>query len=260
MQKYQDLIAVYRPKFLTDARLPDSEKSVHAVAADFNAYIREYVALASCTDPSDFGDLVTAASAAIAAYTSLNQGLITQARGTPLVALKYIYSRPANQPDTHDLKLIVSTSWKNNQVTINGAGSMYGVGRPANANYGRWHDAQFSGELDHPFGPKASPTTVLSFAGYGQYQPDASVLNITASNLLPGTNITLPSSGSQVLVGTPGWLGVVQGKVVINLHGAISIPIAVKWSNKTDLLQANDVRGQIGLSYDFSSLTSALTK
>jgi hypothetical protein len=95
-------------------------------------------------------------------------------------------------------------------------------------------------------------------AGYGQYQYDPTFLNITAGNLAPGTNITLPSN-AQVLLGTAGWLGVVQGKLAINLNKGLSIPIALKWSNRTELLDANDVRGQIGISYDLSALSSLIS-
>jgi hypothetical protein len=84
------------------------------------------------------------------------------------------------------------------------------------------------------------------------------VLNISQGNLVPGTNITLPSN-AQVLLGTSGWLGVVQGKIVFNLSKGLNIPVAIKWSNKTDLLTGNDIRGQIGLSYDLSALSKVLS-
>jgi hypothetical protein len=57
---------------------------------------------------------------------------------------------------------------------------------------------------------------------------------------------------------TAGWLGVVQGKLVINLTKGLNVPLAIKWSNKTDLLQATDVRGQIGVSYDLSALSKLI--
>jgi len=51
-----------------------------------------------------------------------------------------------------------------------------------------------------------------------------------------------------------GWIGVAQGKIVFNLSKGLSLPVALKWWNKTDLIKGNDVRGQLGLSYDLSAL------
>ena len=67
---------------------------------------------------------------------------------------------------------------------------------------------------------------------------------------MPGTNITL-AEDSKVLLGSKGFLGILQAKVTINGKSGINIPIAVSWANKTDLLSANDVRGQVGISDDF---------
>src|SRR5207302_7765954 len=118
---------------------------------------------------------------------------------------------------------------------------------------------QISGEFDKPFGGTvADPRGTWSIAGYGQYQYDPTVLKITAGNLVPGTNIALPGD-AEVLLGTAGWLGVVQGKVVINLKKGLTLPVALKWSNKTDLLKGNDVRGQFGLSYDLSALSKLIS-
>jgi hypothetical protein len=52
---------------------------------------------------------------------------------------------------------------------------------------------------------------------------------------------------------------VAQGKLTINLKKGLSIPVAVKWSNKTDLLKGDDVRGQVGLSYDLSALSKLIS-
>jgi hypothetical protein len=39
----------------------------------------------------------------------------------------------------------------------------------------------------------------------------------------------------------------------------LSIPVALKWSNKTDLLKGSDVRAQLGLSYDLSALSKLVS-
>jgi hypothetical protein len=37
----------------------------------------------------------------------------------------------------------------------------------------------------------------------------------------------------------------------------MTIPIGVKWSNKTDLLSGNKIGAQVGISYDLSNLFSS---
>lgn len=141
------------------------------------------------------------------------------------------------------------------ELTGNFTGEIYSS-VPAGAKYTRLKDLQVSAEFDKPFGGTvASPRATWSLAGYGQYQYDPSVLNITAGDLAPGTNISLPSN-AQELLGTAGWLGIAQAKLVINLKNGLNVPVAVKWSNKTNLLQGSDTRGQIGISYDLSALKS----
>jgi hypothetical protein len=63
---------------------------------------------------------------------------------------------------------------------------------------------------------------------------------------------------AQVLPGTKGWIGVSR-KLVFNLGKGLSLPVALKWSNKTDLIKGNDVRGQLGLSYDLSALSKLIS-
>jgi hypothetical protein len=195
--------------------------------------------------------------------------VLDDARGTPLATLSYLYSAPQGMPATHNFTAVLAYLFKGDdpqkrtpltgaQLTANFTTSIY-ASVPSGATYGRLRDFQFSGEFDKPFGGTvAEPRATWSLAAYAQYQYDPTVLNITAGNLVPGTNIALPDN-AQVLLGTAGWLGVAQGKIVFNLKQGLNIPVAVKWSNKTDLLKGNDVRGQIGLSYDLSALSKLIS-
>lgn len=181
---------------------------------------------------------------------------LDQAVGT-LFTFEYTYNRPRNQPETHDLKLIYAYNFGvGGMLTFNGAASIYGGAIPAGAKYGRLHDGQISGQYDRTLSGRYSPLqTQLSLAGYWQYQPNPSVLNIPAGTVVPGTTIPLPN-GTQEFVGTAGSLWVTQAKITIKSAGGINIPIAVSWSNKTDLLQGSRVGAQVGISYSFSSLGS----
>jgi hypothetical protein len=221
-------------------------------------------------------------SQALDAFNAAAYTVLDQARGTPLATVSYTYSTPASKPATHDFTLVLSelfrggkdikdasgnktgqkdetrTFWSGAQLTGNFTASIY-ANLPPGATYGRFRDVQLSAEFDKPFGGTiAEPRGVLSVAGYGQFQYDPTVLNITQGNIVPGTDITLPEN-AQVLLGTSGWLGVVQGKIVFNLAKGLSIPVALKWSNKTDLLKGSDVRGQLGLTYDLSALSKLIS-
>jgi hypothetical protein len=248
----------------------DAEK-----ANDFNKFVLAYskyedafynaVLLSSPDAPKE----VLQAQQAIDAFTQVVYTVLDQARGKPLATLSYLYSAPPDKPATHNVTAVISYLFKGNdpqkrtpltgaQLTSNFTTSIY-ASVPTGAAYGRLRDFQLSGEFDKPFGgTPAEPRGTWSLAGYGQYQYDPTVLNITAGNLVPGTNIALPGN-AQVLLGTAGWLGVAQGKLVINLKQGLNIPIALKWSNKTDLLKGSDVRGQIGLSYDLSALSKLIS-
>ncbi len=242
---------------------------------DFNKFVLAYskyedafcsaVLLSSPDAPKE----VLQAQQAVDAFTQVVYTVLSQARGKPLATLSYLYSAPPDKPATHNVTAVISYLFKGDdpqkrtpltgaQLTANFTTSIY-ASVPTGAAYGWLRDFQLSGEFDKPFGgTPAEPRGTWSIAAYGQYQYDPTVLNITAGNLVPGTNIALPSN-AQVLLGTAGWLGVAQGKLVINLKQGLNIPIAVKWSNKTDLLKGSDVRGQIGLSYDLSALSKLIS-
>jgi hypothetical protein len=207
---------------------------------------------------------------AVEAYNQATYVVLNQAR-SQLATVSYIFTAAGQKPSTHTFKAIYAETFKGTPNLVTGKGSFLTGAQltgnfaaavysslPAGAVYGRLRDLQASAEFDKPFGgTTASPRGSVSLAGYGQYQYDPTVLNITAGNLAPGTTITLPKN-AQVLLGTSGWLGVAQGKLTINLSQGLTLPVAIKWSNKTDLLDSQDIRGQIGLSYDLSALSKLI--
>ena len=124
---------------------------------------------------------------------------------------------------------------------------------PDGASYGHFHAGYIGGEYDQSLsGRSGGVQTQLSLAGYWQYQPKPSVLNIPAGAVLPGTSVALPN-GIQEFVGTAGSLWVTQAKITIKGAGGINVPIGVSWANKTELLQGKKVGAQIGISYNFAS-------
>lgn len=188
-----------------------------------------------------------------AVYADAWRTVLANAAGT-LLSFQYSYNKPVNQPQTHDLTLISGYNFKTSgMLTFNGAVSLYSGSLPVGANYGRVHFGQVSGEYEQTFNTSGQLQGQLSLAGYWQYQPNPSILNIPAGTVAPGTSIPLPN-GTQEFVGTAGSLWVTQAKITVKGSGGINIPIGVSWSNKTDLLQGSKVGAQVGISYNFSSL------
>jgi hypothetical protein len=189
-----------------------------------------------------------------AIYHNAWRQALEDAVGT-LLTFEYSYRLPVNQPATHDMKVVYAYNFGNMGMgTLNGGVSFYANAIPSGANYGRFHAGSIGGEYDQSISSRFSAVqTQLSLAGYWQYQPKPSVLNIPAGSVLPGTSIALPN-GIQEFVGTAGSLWVTQAKITIKGAGGINVPIGVSWANKTDLLQGKKVGAQIGISYNFASL------
>lgn len=265
-------ILTARETWLAAGHLAEQQNDFAALVHAYAVYDKAY--LEALTKAPGFNKTALTLESALRAYDATVDTVMSAVRGTALATATYAYATPTSQPANHQFTLVASYLFKGGkatdtpakptrtffsgaQFTGNFTGSLY-ASLPANATYGRFRDIQLSTEFDKPFaGTTAAPRATFSIAGYGQYQYSPTVLNITSGNLAPGTNITLPSN-AQVLLGTAGWIGVVQGKLVINLKPGLSLPVAIKWSNKTDLLPTSDVRGQIGLSYDLSALSQLI--
>jgi hypothetical protein len=280
MEKLAENMAEPQSRWRQDGTAAERKGDFDAFVAAYDTYdsaVRDYI-LSRPDAPKAALDL----SNALTAFNAATYTVLNQARGTPLATFSYTYATPTSKPATDDFTVVVSNLFRGGndikdangnktrrkddsrtflsgaQLTGNFTASIFAQ-LPAGVIYGRLRALQASGEFDKPLGGTiAEPRAVLSAAGYGQFQYDPTVLNISQGNLVPGTNITLPSN-AQVLLGTSGWLGVVQGKIVFNLSQGLNIPVAIKWSNKTDLLTGNDIRGQIGLSYDLSALSKVLS-
>lgn len=222
----------------------------------FEKYFATLVSLAR-EDIPNLDQKITAAIAAFASYAQLNYDAVQEARANHQVTAQYTYNRPQNQPETHEVKLIVGLNPQGAGgalFTLNLAGSIYGGSIPAGARYGRLRDVQLAAQFDRPLGSLMTHPATLTLAGYVQYQRDPSVLDIGQGNLAPGTGIVLPQN-AQVLLGTKGVLAVGQAKITFNTKSGVNIPIAISWANKTELLNAHDVRGHVGITYDFNSIS-----
>jgi hypothetical protein len=252
------------PWFQNDTKYPDlraeyTAKLNQASAENIEALLTEYLSrevVMARSDVSNFDESLLNVRAAYASYSQSYEDLFKELRGKPQFSAEYTFNSPVDQPGTHNFRFIFASNplRGGGLISANAAVTLYGGQFPAGAKYGRLRDFQFAAQFDRPLGNINNYPAVLTLAGYVQYQIDPSVLNIDAGNLVPGTTITLPQD-AQVLLGRSGTMGIVQAKVTLKLkNSGVKIPIAVSWANRTDLLNATDVRGHIGLTYDLDSL------
>jgi len=174
------------------------------------------------------------------------------------VSFEYDFDRLANQPDQSDFKFIYSYRTDPNrdkvlQMTANGGATLYDslLGSATS----RIRSSQAAFQLDYTATPSAAPVqAVVSGGYYFQYMSASGLLTLPSTQLAPGTAIPLPGNASELL-NTTGPIHIGQGKITISRKGTnVSIPIALTFSNRTDLIKATKVGGNFGITYDFSSL------
>ena len=153
--------------------------------------------------------------------------------------LRFIYS---HQPGTSPLV-----------VTANAAVTWYNT-VPAGVKTGQFRDIQIAGQIDRRLGqiPTLGNATA-TFAGYYQWMREDALIIIGPGNVAPGSGIVLPGTAA-TLLGTQGSIGIVQGKLSIPVNNVVKIPISMTWSNRTELVQESDIRGQIGLTLDLDAV------
>jgi hypothetical protein len=130
-------------------------------------------------------------------------------------------------------------------ITFNFAADLYDNPPPGT---GVLRDLQGALQIDHHFG-----TTIATLAGYYQYQNQPAALTIGAGNLAPGTNIMLNGTAATLLA-PKGNIVVAQAMATFALKSGTKMPVGVTWSNRTDLIKGNELRGHVGFNFDWSSL------
>jgi hypothetical protein len=96
--------------------------------------------------------------------------------------------------------------------------------------------------------------TTLSATYYYQDQTSPSILKVTPGSPLSGITLAdLPSTATQLFT-QKGNINFVQLKYGFGTGTNVKFPIAVSWSNHSDLIQHPTWGAQFGISYDFTTL------
>jgi len=253
----------WREKFANPNSIPKDEKS-----ADFMNYAR--FQLVNAVD-----EYITAAGVFEAQTDNLVKSL------APVLSFEYDYNTPVDQPTTSTAKLLLSYSWKQMHcsggasgdssasttvdrltATVNVGGNFYNSLPSSVPSAGTFRDFQAGSEIDVAVCPQVKQpilsyltNATIGLTYYYQDQVSPSILKVASAGMpLPGINITgLSSSATKVFTQT-GPINFVQLKYGLGFGKNVKFPIAVSWSNRTDLITHHLWSAQFGVSYDFSSL------
>ena len=196
-------------------------------------------------------------------YFSLRRSLESTIVTEPALTFEYTYSEPLLQPRLNTIKVAWAYSFGNTEdasnpgtFTLNGGGSWFQSPQQIDAGQSakRWKDFQFAAQFDRPLGPADSPVQ-LSAGAYLQFQVNPNLITVPdGATALPGTTIPLPTDGHQIL-SEKGSIVVLQAVFTIQKPGSgFKIPIGISWSNRTELVAGNEVRGHVGFTFDTSPL------
>lgn len=207
----------------------------------------------------DFAAKAKALLTALGTYMGARDKALAEVINRVTYSLEYDNDRPLGQPNQSSAKFILSGRFGSSeqaQVTLNGTATWYDQSSPASA-VRRFRDAQVAIQFDRTMTRQSSSVGAAITAGYYfQYMVDNGLLSIPSSQLAPGTSIPLPGNAS-VLLGTKGSIHLGECGVTFTVPGTgIKVPLAITFSNRTELIKASTVTGHFGITYDFDSLFS----
>jgi len=211
--------------------------------------------------------LLTNFMQAEAAYNTVRDLALTKLFYDSTFALEYDLTNNAKQPLLSTFKVVYGYQHQFHhpgpkpgtvipggmlQTTLNGSATLYnslqGSSEP------RVRSAQGSAQVDYTPSTSGKIQAMFSAGYYFQYMIANGLINLPSTDFVPGTVIPLPSNAS-VLLNTTGPINIGQGKLTLSIKGtSIKIPLAVTGASRTDLIKANRVGGNFGISYDFASL------
>lgn len=196
--------------------------------------------------------------AAMSRYDFEQREFVEAVAEKPVVTLEYTNNRPIAQPSTSSIRLIFDKGLKSGvSITANGAVAVYNSTLPQSIpGVNRFRDAQFAVQLQKDLGTLSLVgAAAISGTYYFQYQNSPAILNVTPGTPLPGITFTgLPANATQVF-SQKGNLHVGQIRLVLGAgQSSVRFPLAISYSNRSELIPKPTWKAQLGISYDFDSL------
>lgn len=195
-------------------------------------------------------------SSTVPVYLAAEDAIFTKIKRSPIVTLDYSFVRqslPQGQtittaqpgqtlPDLSNLTLVLQRGFGGAnapELTFNAAGTFFSGSA---AGGGKVRDYRASLQLDVPLREiQGIGQPTLSFSGQYMHllaEPLGQVVSVN------GVTIT-----------RTGGIGVFQTKLSIPVKDSgVKIPISFTYSNRTELVKETEVRGNVGITFDFDSL------
>jgi len=195
---------------------------------------------------------------AMSRYDFEQRAFVEAIANKPVATLEYTDNRPVGQDSTSSVRIIFDKGFKSGaSLTANGAFTLYNSTPPQSIpGVSRFRDAQFAMQIQKDLGTTSLfGAAAVSATYYFQYQNSPAILNVTPGTPLPGITLTgLPASASQVFA-SKGNLSIGQIRLVLGPgQSSMRFPLAISYSNRTELIPKPTWKAQIGVSYDFDSL------
>jgi hypothetical protein len=246
----------------TRAALAAAPKTEQAWEEAYARRLDDLLARMRRLDP-DFDRKLADAATSYLRFAGLRRDLESTFVLDPALTLEYTYAEPPLQPKLHTVRVAYARSPKGTPghvntgtITLNAGLDFYADPQATETplNTSRWKDAQVALQFDRPLGPAAS-STQFSLGAYYQYQMHPNLFSLPAgATTIPGTGIALPPEGTQLLT-QAGSIAAVQATLTLRLGASgIKVPIGISWSNRTELVSGNEVRGHVGFTFDSSPL------
>jgi hypothetical protein len=250
-KEYQDWLAKY-VLLLGDSSTSD-EATFKKVLAQA---VEDLIEIAKRQD-SNFSTNAQNLLTSLGGYIGARDKALNEVVNRVTYSVEYDNNRPSNQPSQSIVKFIVSGRPSASEkwlLTLNSSAAWYNEA-PAQVSVSRFRYGQAALQLDRSLTASSSNLGAALSAGYYfQYMADNSLLTLPSTALAPGTSIPLPGNAS-VLLNSKGTIHIGQAQVTFSIKGTgIKFPVALSFSNRTELIKASNVVGHFGITYDLDSL------
>lgn len=207
------------------------------------------------------------------AYVVAQNALLAEKLYRKAFTVDYLHERPSGQPALDQVRVVFSTPIgrkvedgsevraPKGAFTMNAGLSFF---NPQVTPDDGWkaRDSQFSAALDWTPKPAGTVRATITVAYYFQYMIANGVLKFDKTAITPGgAAIPLPKTAIELL-NTKGDIHVAQVRVSIPATQGVSFPLAVTYSNRTELVKADKGfwQGHAGVSYDLGAFKQFLQR
>ena len=218
----------------------ETDAAVRAAASeDLERVLEAQIRKLPIPDSRKVNSILDSLAKSLAGFENARGRLLEQVASGLVMTVEYNLERRGDQPDLSNIRFIAEKGPYDGKIdlTFNSSVSFF-HSRPGGPNANRLRDFRFAGQIDVPLREtRWTGKPLLSFAG--RYQ-----------RLLEDE--TLPNGG---ILSAKGDIAVGQLKLTIPVRGtAFKIPLSLSFSNRTELLDEKEVRGNFGFTFDLDSV------